>query len=209
MADRSAPTGATVTIRAEAPGDEQAIHDVTEAAFLTLDISDGSEPAIVTALRAAGALTLSLVAEHDREIVGHIAFSPVRMSDGSSGWYGLGPISVLPTCSRRGIGTALITAGLDRLRAAGASGVVLVGHPEYYPRFGFRNSDTLTCADGPPEAFFVLPFKGDVPRGSVHFHAAFDVGPVSSPGSGTASEPGHGEQTAAVDGPAGAGQATP
>ncbi len=184
MPDRRAPTGATVTIRAEAPGDEQSIRDVTEAAFRTLDISDGSEPAIIDALRSAGALTLSLVAEDDSEIVGHIAFSPVQMSDGSSGWYGLGPVSVLPSCSRRGIGAALITAGLDQLRAEGASGVVLVGHPEYYPRFGFRNSDTLTSSDGPPEAFFVLPFAGAVPQGSVHFHAAFEVGAAPTQGSG-------------------------
>jgi putative acetyltransferase len=187
MPDRSTPSPAAVTVRAEAPGEERAIHDVTEAAFATLDISDGSEPAIIDALRAAGALALSLVAEQDGEVVGHVAFSPVRMSDGSDGWYGLGPVSVLPARSRRGIGTALITAGLDQLRAAGASGVVLVGHPEYYPRFGFRNSDTLTCADGPPEAFFVLPFTGTVPRGSVHFHPAFNAGAAPGQGDGTAS----------------------
>jgi putative acetyltransferase len=196
--DRQAPTGRTVTIRAEAPGDQEAIHDVTEAAFATLDLSDGSEPAIIEALRVAGALTLSLVAEHDGHVLGHIAFSPVQMSDGSRGWYVLGPVSVLPECSRRGIGTALITAGLDQLRAAGAAGVVLVGHPEYYPRFGFRNSDTLTCADGPPEAFFVLPFTGAVPRGSVHFPAAFSVGAATGTGSGNPSE----ERPATDDGPA-------
>ncbi len=165
-----------INIRPERPDDEAAIHDVTEAAFATLDISDGSEPAIIERLRAAGALSLSLVAEQHGRVVGHIAFSPVRMSGGQTGWYGLGPVSVLPDRSRRGIGAALIIAGLDALRAERAAGVVLVGHPEYYPRFGFRNSSELTCSDGPPEAFFVLPFKGQEPAGTVEFHEAFVPG---------------------------------
>lgn len=173
MATGAGPSSSTVTIRPEAPGDEQAIHDVTEAAFQTLEISDGSEPAIIERLRSAGALTLSLVAEDDGRIVGHIAFSPVQLSDGSPDWFGLGPVSVLPQFSRRGIGGALITAGLDRLRSAGAAGVVLIGHPEYYPRFGFRNSDVLSFAHAPPEAFFVLPFADEVPHGVVAFHEAF------------------------------------
>lgn len=175
--------GLDISIRPERPGDEAAIHDVTEAAFATLDISDGSEPAIIDRLRATGALTLSLVAEQQGRVVGHVAFSPVRMSDGQSGWYGLGPVSVLPSRSRRGIGTALITAGLDALRAERAAGVVLVGHPEYYPRFGFRNSSILTCSDGPPEAFFVLPFHGDEPAGTVQFHEAFEPGEDGHTGS--------------------------
>lgn len=173
MSVGSGPSDSTVTIRTEVPGDEQAIHEVTAAAFETLDISDGSEPAIIDGLRRAGALTLSLVAEHDGRIVGHIAFSPVQLSDGSEGWYGLGPVSVLPEFSGRGIGGALITDGLDRLRAAGAAGVVLIGHPTYYPRFGFRNSDTLTFPDAPPEACFVLPLAGEVPQAIVTFHEAF------------------------------------
>ena len=173
MSEGKGPSGSTVTIRPEAPGDEQSIHDVTEAAFATLDISDGSEPAIIDRLRSGDALTLSLVADHDGQIVGHIAFSPVRLSDDSAGWYGLGPVSVLPEFSHRGIGGALITTGLEMLRSAGAAGVVLIGHPEYYPRFGFRNTDVLTFPDAPSEAFFALPFTGEVPRGTVAFHDAF------------------------------------
>jgi putative acetyltransferase len=168
--------GLDIIIRPEQPSDETAVHDVTEAAFATLDISDGSEPAIINRLRSAGALSLSPVADMQGRIIGHIAFSPVSMSDRRPGWYGLGPVSVLPDWSRRGIGSALIVAGLEALRASGAAGVVLIGHPEYYPRFEFRNSSRLACPDGPPEAFFVLPFDGQEPAEIVQFHGAFSTG---------------------------------
>jgi len=170
-----------ITIRPERPGDEAAIREVTEAAFATLDISDGTEPAIIDRLRAAGELSLSLVAIQQGRVVGHIAFSPVGMPDGQTGWFALGPVSVLPDSSRGGIGSALINAGLDALRAAGAAGVVLIGHPGYYPRFGFRHSSVLTCTDGPPEAFFVLTIHGQEPAGTVQFHDAFSAGEDTQP----------------------------
>lgn len=141
-----------------------------------LEISNHTEPFIIEALRAAGALTISLVAE----LGGHIAFSPVTMSDGSFGWFGLGLLSVLPEFQRQGVGGALIREGLARLKALGARGGCLVGHPEYYRQFGFENSDGLGHEGVPPEVFFVLSFGGQVPQGNARFHDAFMAsGPAS------------------------------
>ena len=169
-----------IAIRSETAADAGAITEVTVAAFKTLEISQHTEQFIVTALRAAGALTLSLVAEVDGRVVGHIAFSPVIMSDGTRNWYGLGPVSVLPEYQRRGIGGALIREGLSRLKALGAKGCCLVGHPEYYRRFGFENPAGLVCEGVPPEVFFALSFDGHVPKGSVEFHPAFKADGKSS-----------------------------
>jgi len=93
-----------IVIRFETDADVGAIRDVTVAAFKTLAISHHTEQFIVEALRAAKALTVSLVAELDGRVVGHIAFSPVTISDGTKHWYGLGPLSVLPEYQRQGIG---------------------------------------------------------------------------------------------------------
>jgi len=162
-----------VLIRKETPSDIPVITEITVEAFSTLEVSDHTEQYVVDALRAAGALTLSLVAEYNGEVVGHIAFSPVTMSDGIPDWYGLGPVSVLPEFQRSGIGSALINEGLTRLKRLGARGCCLVGHPDYYPRFGFENASGLTLEGVPPEVFFVLPFAGLIPQGSVCFHQAF------------------------------------
>jgi len=118
-----------VLIRSETSADVSAIAEVTAAAFKTLAISNHTEQFIIAALRAAKALTVSLVAEVDGRVVGHIAFSPVTISDGSPNWYGLGPVPVLPACQRRGIGGALIQEGISRLKGLGARGCCLVGHP--------------------------------------------------------------------------------
>jgi putative acetyltransferase len=163
-------------IRDETDADAYVIGEVTEAAFRDLAVSDHTEQLIVAALRAARALTISLVAERDDQVVGHIAFSPVDTSNGANGWYGLGPVSVLPQLQRRGIGTALIEAGLARLREMGAAGCCLVGHPEYYPRFGFRNIPGFGVEGVPAEVFFALPFAGPIPQGQVTFHEAFGTG---------------------------------
>ena len=106
-----------VVIRNETSADENAITEVTVAAFKTLDISHHTEQFIVAALRAAGSLAVSLVAELDGRVVGHIAFSPVALSDGTRAWYGLGPVSVLPKHQWQGIGQALVKEGLSRLKA--------------------------------------------------------------------------------------------
>jgi putative acetyltransferase len=145
-----------ITIRNETDADHGAIGAVTIAAFETLEISRHTEQFIVAALRAARALTISLVAEIEGHVVGHIAFSPVGMSDGTPDWYGLGPVSVLPEWQRQGIGTALIREGLARLPAIHARGCCLVGHPGYYGRFGFANPPTLVLEGVPPEVFFAL-----------------------------------------------------
>lgn len=162
-----------ITIRDETPADTLAITDVTVAAFRTLEFGSHTEQFIVEALRAAGALTVSLVAELDGRVIGHIAFSPVSISDRAPGWYGLGPVSVLPELHRQGVGGALIREGLARLRAMGARGCCLVGHPGYYGRFGFEHPDGLGVEGVPPEAFFALAFEGPLPQGEVAFHEAF------------------------------------
>ena len=162
-----------IVIRSETDADVSAITKVTVAAFQTLEISQHTEQFIIAALRAAKALTVSLVAEADGRVVGHIAFSPVTISDGTRNWYGLGPVSVLPEYQRRGIGSALIREGLSRLKALGAGGCCLVGHPEYYRRFGFENAPGLVCEGVPPDVFFALSLDGHVPRGIVEFHEAF------------------------------------
>lgn len=162
-----------IQIRTETGDDEKAIADVTVSAFETLEISDHTEQYVIQALRAAGALTVSLVAVLDGRVVGHIAFSPVVMSDGTDGWYGLGPLSVLPDRQRQGIGTRLIEEGLHRLRELHARGCCLVGHPEYYKKHGFRNVGDLSHEGVPQDVFLVLPFGEHVPRGTVTFHDAF------------------------------------
>src|SRR5512136_427255 len=114
-----------IIIRSETDADVAVITEVTVAAFKTLEISNHTEQFIIAALRAAKALTISLVAEVDGRVVGHIAFSPVTISNGTRNWYGLGPVSVLPEYQRRGIGKALIWEGLSRLRALHAQGCCL------------------------------------------------------------------------------------
>ncbi len=160
-------------IREETTSDIEAITQVTIAAFRALPISNHTEQFIIKALRAAGALTLSLVAEIDGRVVGHVAFSPVIISDGTKDWYGLGPVSVLPEYQRKGIGKALIREGLSRLKALDARGCCLVGHPEYYRKFGFENVAGLVVEGVPQEVFFALLFDEHIPHGNVIFHEGF------------------------------------
>lgn len=160
-------------IRRETPSDIDTIAAVTIAAFRTLAISQHTEQFIINALRRAGALTLSLVAEMHEQVVGHVAFSPVTIADGSQHWYGLGPISVLPDYQKQGIGKALIQAGLAELKQLGAQGCCLVGDPNYYTRFGFQNYPDLVHEDVPASVFLALPFTEAVPKGIVTFHEGF------------------------------------
>ncbi len=162
-----------IVIRNETDADVGMIAEVTIAAFKTLEISNHTEQFIVEALRAAKVLTVSLVAEVDGRVIGHIAFSPVTISDGTQDWYGLGPVSVLPEYQRQGIGKALIHEGLSRLKGMQARGCCLVGHPEYYKKFGFDNTPELVHEGVPPEVFFALSFDGAIPRGIVTFHEGF------------------------------------
>ncbi len=160
-------------IRKETVADIDKITEVTIAAFRTLPISNHTEQFIINALRAADALTISLVAEIDGRIVGHIAFSPVTISDNSIGWYGLGPVSVLPDYHKQGIGKSLVNEGLSLLKELGGQGCALVGDPKFYQRFGFRNFPELVHEGIPQEVFLALPFNEKVPQGIVVFHEAF------------------------------------
>jgi predicted N-acetyltransferase YhbS len=161
-----------VLIRPERPSDHDAIRAVTVAAFQSSACGHNGEADIVEALRAAGVLTLSLVAEADGEIVGHGAFSPVRIDQAEGDWYGLGPLSVAPDWRRRGIGEALVRQGLTELAALGAAGCVVVGEPGYYSRFGFQNDPALTY--GEASAYLQrLIVRGPAPRGEVEYHPAF------------------------------------
>jgi putative acetyltransferase len=162
-----------IIIRSENDADVNVITEVTIAAFKTLEISNHTEQYIITALRTAKALTVSLVAEVDGRVIGHIAFSPVTISDGTQNWYGLGPVSVLPAYQRQGIGKALIREGLSRLKDMNAEGCCLVGHPDYYRKFGFKNTSGLVLDGVPQEVFFALSFHGHTPQGTVAFHEGF------------------------------------
>ena len=162
-----------IIIRSETDADVNAITEVTIAAFEGLAVSNHTEQFIVVALRAAKALTISLVADLGGRVIGHIAFSPVTISDGTPNWYGLGPLSVLPAYQRQGVGKALIHEGLSRLQALNAQGCCLVGHPDYYPQFGFKHLQNLVLEGVPPEVFFALSFDGHTPQGAVTFHDGF------------------------------------
>ena len=160
-------------MRPERAGDEQAIHALTEAAFRDMPFSDGDEQELVDRLRADGDLTLSLVAEDAERIVGHIAFSPVMISDGSAGWFGLGPVSVRPELQGQRIGSALVKRGIADMRERGARGIILLGNPAYYSRFGFEHDPQLAYPGPPPEYFQRLVLEGEPPAGTVSYAPAF------------------------------------
>lgn len=160
-------------IRAEQHKDEAIIHRLTEAAFKEMPFSQGDEQHLVDTLRRDGDLALSLVAEDSGRIVGHVAFSRVTVSDGTPDWYDLGPVSVWPELQHRGIGSALVRRGIADLRECGAAGVVLLGSPEYYARFGFRHEPQLRFPGPPPEYFQCLVLEGRLPAGEVTYAPAF------------------------------------
>jgi putative acetyltransferase len=162
-----------IIIRDEIDADVDAITEVTVAAFKTLAISNHTEQFIVEALRANNALTVSLIAEADGHVVGHVAFSPVTISDGTLNWYGLGPVSVLPEQQHKGIGKSLILEGISRLKDLNAKGCCLVGHPDYYRKLGFKNVSGLVHEGVPQEVFLAMSFDGQIPQGTVNFHDGF------------------------------------
>jgi putative acetyltransferase len=162
-----------IVIRNETDADVGMISEVTISAFKTLEISNHTEQFIIEALRAAKALTVSLVAEMNGRVIGHIAFSPVDISDGTRNWYGLGPVSVLPEHQRKGIGKSLIQEGLSQLKDLNAQGCCLVGHPDYYKKLGFKNISGLVHEGVPQEVFLALSFDGHIPQGTVTFHEGF------------------------------------
>ncbi|QFU22379.1 N-acetyltransferase [Shewanella eurypsychrophilus] len=164
-----------ITIRPEKTSDIQNIHKTTIAAFLDAPHTDHTEQFIVDALRDSGVLSVSLVAEDSSQIVGHIALSPVTISSHSSGWFGLGPISVIPTEQNKGIGSKLMHAALSELKNLNANGCVLLGDPSYYRRFGFKPIDGLVLPEVPPEYFQAVLLKGAYPTGIVTYHESFSA----------------------------------
>lgn len=163
-----------ITVRPETAHDHGPIHALTQAAFRDAIHSDGNEAAIVDHLRERGTLALSLVAVNmDRAVVGHVAFSPVTIDGERTGWFALGPLSVIPTSQRTGIGAQLVRRGIAEMQAAGARGIVLLGDPDYYARFGFRPQMGLTL-DGVPAGYFqALVLEGEAPSGQVRYDDAF------------------------------------
>jgi putative acetyltransferase len=162
-----------IQVRNETPADVPAIEAVTISAFLNAPHSGHNEQFIVGALREAGQLTVSLVAVAEGNVIGHVAVSPVSLSDGTPGWCGLGPISVLPAYQGRGVGARLMRDALRILREKGAAGCVVLGEPAYYGRFGFLADPALVFPGAPPEYFQALLFGPSRPRGVVSYHAAF------------------------------------
>lgn len=143
-----------VLVRQEQPADVAAIRDVTEQAF-----GRPAEARLIEALRARRQMTLSLVAEQTNRLVGHCLFSPVTLASAGKVWaiVGLGPIAVLPMWQRQGIGSRLIMHGLEHCRHQGYDGVVVLGHPTYYPRFGFVPASryNIRCVYGVPDDVFM------------------------------------------------------
>ena len=151
-------------LRAEGPEDVAAINHVNRLAFGQPD-----EAEIVARLRTSDAFIpeLSIVAEDEGEVVGHILFTRVRLDPPTRvRLISLAPMAVLPERQRQGIGSALVRRGLELARELGEEVVVLVGHPEYYPRFGFEPASGFGLTNpfpGTEEAFFALALRDDVP----------------------------------------------
>lgn len=169
----------TIQLRHEAPDDIAAIDALTIAAFANAPHTSHTEHFIVRALRAASELTLSIVAEEQGQIVGHVALSPVVITDAhghqTTGWQGLGPISVLPARQGQGIGSRLIRQAIAELRDMRAAGCVLLGEPTYYARFGFEAHAGLQLPGVLPSYFMALAFGGPVPGGTAQYSDAFNA----------------------------------
>lgn len=162
-------------IRCEVLSDVAAIEALTAAAFLNAPHTSHTEQFIVNALREAGKLSISLVAEDEGIVVGHVAVSPVLISNGADRWYGLGPISVAPERQRQGIGRQLMEQALIKLHKSDAAGCVVLGDPAYYGRFGFKAEPALVLPEVPPEYFQAISFRGPMPAGIVSYHEAFNA----------------------------------
>jgi putative acetyltransferase len=162
-------------IRAEKVSDIAAIRRVVTAAFAGVIHSNHKESLLVDELRNSTALSVSMVAEYHGQIVGHVAFSPVTVDGHLCDWYGLAPLAVLPVYQRRGIGTRLVTAGLESLRVIGAEGCVVLGEPEYYRRFGFFARAEMIFENIPAQFFLAQSFSGAYPCGKIDYHRAFDL----------------------------------
>jgi predicted N-acetyltransferase YhbS len=163
-------------IRPERPLDAATIRAVVIAAFKDAPYSNQTEADIIDALRSAGALSVSLVATDHDDIIGQVAFSPVRIAQARGDWYGIGPVAVRPDRQRQGIGQALIAEGLRCLSSLRAAGCVVLGDPHYYHRFGFEADPALTYGGKPSPYFRRLVLNGPPASGEVSYHAAFGSG---------------------------------
>jgi putative acetyltransferase len=164
-----------MTIRTETAGDAPAIHAVNAAAF-----GQNAEADLVDALREQADPIISLVADDDGAVVGHILFSPVTLSNHADlRIMGLAPMAVLPSHQRRGIGSALVRAGLERCAQIGGVAVVVLGHADFYPRFGFVPASRFTIActyDVPDDVFMAIELTPGAlagRSGTVRYHQAF------------------------------------
>jgi putative acetyltransferase len=163
--------------RDQEPDDVPAIRDVLLAAFPTPEEAD-----LVDRLRDRLPNYLGLVALHGDAVVGHALFTPVTLQTerGIVEGFGLAPLAVHPDHQRRGIGAALVEEGLRRLRAGGCSFVVVLGHPEYYPRFGFepasRHGVRCQWDQVPDDAFMIQVLAPDsvMSGGVVHYRPEFE-----------------------------------
>lgn len=162
-------------IRPETAAEVAAIDAVIVAAFRNAPHTQHTEQYIVRALRGSGALWLSLVAELDGHIAGHVALSRVSISDGTADWFGLGPIAVSPERQHAGIGTRLMQEALRGLTQRGAAGCVLLGDPAFYSRFGFAPHRSLVLPGVPAEYFQALSLGAPIPSGIVTYDAAFSA----------------------------------
>jgi putative acetyltransferase len=159
-----------MTIRPEIPADRPAIHAVNHSAFAQPDEAD-----LVDRLRAEGAVLLSLVADQNSTIVGHILFTRMHVADTPA--VALAPVAVDPARQRQGIGAALIRRGIDLLRDSGERIVIVVGHPAYYARFGFTATTGIEHPF-PPDVFMALeltPGALENVRGAVRYPPAFGL----------------------------------
>jgi putative acetyltransferase len=163
-----------VSVRPEAPGEQAAVRKINQSAF-----GQPLEAELVDRLRTLARPFLSLVAENGGAIAGHILFTPVTLEGYEGLLIGLAPMAVRPDVQRRGVGSALIRAGVETCRSLGAAAIVVVGHPKYYPKFGFVPAAQfgLRCEyEVPSEAFMALELAPDAlagASGTVRYHPAF------------------------------------
>ena len=162
------------TIRHETDADISAIREVTGRAFTEFSYAQYSEQEIVESLRDRDALVLSLIAVAGPFVVGHLAASAVTISDGTDKWVSIGPLSVAPNSQGRGAGSALVDAALDQLREKDIGGVVAVGDPAFYSRFGFVVAEGLSHPGAIQGTFMARPIcDARVPTGEVRYHPVF------------------------------------
>lgn len=160
-------------IRPERPTDTPEIRALITAAFKSASYGDGVEADIVDILGEKGQIALSLIAEIDGEIVGYIVFSPVTINGENCAWLGIGPLAVLPSAQNKGIGSALILAGLEQTKQLGSKGCVMVGSHDFYGRFGFQPLAGLHLVGAAAKTFLGISYDTVIPNGEVLFHDAF------------------------------------